>query len=152
MITITAAVIAGLSGAIVFSIFTAMARSMGMTTMSIEKTLGSMFGEGTTADILGWTMHLVFGTVFALIYAVLFSAVGTTSGWLFGSIFGLGHGLITGGIVLPMMSTVHPAMHTGKIKAPGFFAVNAGPMTPMGLIVGHIIFGAVVGGVYFLLA
>ena len=152
MITITAVIIAGLAGAIVFSIFTAMARSMGMTTMSIEKTLGSMFGEGTTAELMGWGMHFASGIIFALFYAVLFNAVGTTSGWLFGSIFGLGHGLITGGIVMPMMSTVHPAMHAGKIKAPGFFAINTGPMTPIGLIIGHIIFGAVVGGTYFLVA
>ncbi len=152
MITITAVIIAGLIGAIVFSVFTAMARSVGMTTMSIEKTLGAMFGEGTTAELMGWATHLASGIVFALIYAVLFNAVGTTNGWLFGSIFGLGHGLITGGLVMPMMSTVHPAVHTGKIKAPGFFAVNAGPMTPMGLMAGHIIFGAVVGVVYFILA
>ena len=152
MINITAAVIAGLAAAVAFSMFTGMARAMGMTTMSIEKTLGAMFGEGPTAAFAGWVMHLVSGIIFALIYAYMFSVIEVTNGWLIGGIIGLVHGLIIGAMVMPMMGVMHPAVRSGAITAPGFFAVNAGAMTPMGLVVGHILFGAVLGGVYLLIA
>lgn len=152
MISVAGIIISGLVAAIAFSIFTGMARAMGMTTMSIEKTLGAMVGEGSSATIAGWMMHLISGIVFAAIYAFIFQAIGATSGWLIGGVIGLVHGLMVGAIVMPMMGAIHPAVRAGKMEAPGFFAVNAGSMTPMGLIVGHIIFGAVLGGVYFLFA
>ena len=152
MINITAVIVAGLAGAAIFSMFTGMARSMGMTKMSIEKTMGAMFGEGTGATAAGWIMHFMMGVVFAIGYVVAFSVLGTTSGWLYGAVFGLLHGLMVGGVVLPMMGTIHPAVVAGKIEAPGFFAKNAGPMTPMGVIVGHVLFGTVIGGIYFLIA
>lgn len=152
MINLTAVIVAGLAGAVVFSIFTAMARAMGMTEMSIEKTLGLMFGKGNGAQAMGWVMHLIAGVIFALIYAYIFVAVGATNGWFFGGVIGLFHGVVVGAMVMPMMGIIHPAVKAGEMKAPGFFAVNAGPMTPMGLVVGHIVFGVVLGGVYFLLA
>lgn len=151
MISIIGIIIAGLVAAIVFSAFTAMARAIGMTTMSIEKTLGAMFGEGTGAAAMGTVMHLVAGVVFALGYAIIFEIVGATNGWLLGGAIGLVHGLLVGALVMPMIGAVHPAIQAHKMTAPGFFAVNTGSMTPVGLVVAHIVFGTVLGGVYFLL-
>jgi len=152
-VNVLGAIIAGLSAAAVFSMFTAMARAMGMTTMSIEKTLGSMFAEGTTATVIGTIMHLMSGIVFAFVYAVIFVAVGAgaSNGWLIGAIIGLVHGLMVGALVMPMMGTIHPAVKAGTMTAPGFFAINRGEATPAGMIVGHIIFGAVLGFTYFLI-
>ncbi len=95
---------------------------------------------------------IVAGIVFAIIYVLIFNFLGTTSGWLYGAIIGLLHGLGVGAVMMPMMGATHPAIKAGKLEAPGFFGVNAGKMTPMGIVVGHIIFGAVLGGVYFLIA
>ena len=152
-VNILGVIIAGLSAAVVFSMFTAMARAMGMTTMSIEKTLGAMFAEGTIANVIGTLMHLVSGIVFAFVYAVIFAAVGAgaSNGWLIGGILGLAHGLMVGAVVMPMMGTIHPAVKAGTMTAPGFFAINRGEATPAGMIVGHIIFGVVLGFVYFLI-
>lgn len=152
-INVLGVIAAGLSAAIVFSMFTAMARAMGMTTMSIEKTLGAMFAKGSTATVIGTLMHLMSGIVFALIYAIIFNAVGAgaSNGWLIGGIIGLVHGLMVGALVMPMIGTVHPAVKAGTMTAPGFFAINRGEATPAGMIVGHIIFGVVLGFVYFLI-
>lgn len=152
MVNGVAVVASGLVAALVFSVFTGMARAMGMTKMSIEKMLGAMLGEGPMADMAGWVMHLASGVAFAGIYAQIFNALGATNGWAAGAAIGLIHGLMIGAIVLPMMGAVHPAVSAGRIEAPGFFGINSGSMTPMGMIVGHIIFGAVLGGVYFTLA
>lgn len=152
MINVGGAIVAGLAASAVFSMFTGMARAMGMTKMSIEKTLGAMFGESPMAAAAGWVMHFGAGVVFAIIYAEIFVLAGATSGWTIGAVIGLVHGLMVGAVLMPMMGVVHPAVKAGRMEAPGFFAVNSGPMTPMGLIVGHIIFGVVLGGVYFALA
>lgn len=106
MINILAAVVGGLVAAIVFSMFTGMARATGMTKMSIEKTMGAMFGEGPGATLAGWVMHFVAGIVFAIIYAYIFSVVGATNGWLMGGLIGLIHGIIIGAMVMPMMGAV----------------------------------------------
>lgn len=152
MISVAGIIIAGIAASAVFSMFTAMARSMGMTTMSIEKTLGAMFGDSPGASVAGWVMHFMSGIVFALIYAIVFEFIGATDGWLIGAVIGLVHGLMIGAVVMPMMGAVHPGVRNGTITAPGFFAINAGSMTPMGLVVGHILFGTVLGGIYFLVA
>lgn len=152
MISITGVIVAGIVASAVFSMFTAMARSMGMTEMSIEKTLGAMFGEGPSASAVGWVMHFMSGIVFALIYANIFEFAGVTEGWLIGAVIGAAHGLMIGAVVMPMMGAVHPGVRNGTITAPGFFAINAGSMTPMGLVFGHVLFGAVLGGIYFLVA
>lgn len=151
-VSVAGVIVAGIAGALAFSIFTGMARSMGMTKMSIEKMLGAMFGEGSTATFMGWMMHLVSGIVFAVIYVLIFNFLGTTNGWLYGAIIGLFHGLGVGAVLMPMMGAMHPAIKAGKLEAPGFFGINTGSMTPMGIVVGHIIFGAVLGGVYLLIA
>lgn len=66
-----------------------------------------------------------------------------------------------GGIVLPM-STIHSRIRVatadgrivgdeeGKIviAAPGFFGVRWGAMTPVGIIVGHVVYGVVMALVY----
>jgi hypothetical protein len=67
-----------------------------------------------------------------------------------------------------MMGAMHPRMDpppatgdgdavtttAGEIRLlePGLFAKNYGPMTPMGLLIGHVIYGLVVALVYGLLA
>lgn len=150
MISVIGIIVAGLIAAIVFSGFTAFARWMGMTTMSIEKTLGTMFGDGAVATGIGTVLHLTAGVGFALVYAVIFQSLGIVSGWFAGGVIGLVHGLVVGALVMPMVGAVHPAVHAGKMTAPGFFAVNRGQMTPVGLIVAHIVFGTVLGGVYFM--
>ncbi len=91
---------------------------------------------------------LLNGVIFSIIYAVLFTALGLSGGWRWGLIFGAVHSVLAG-VVLGMMPLVHPRVGPGKeLPAPGLFAKNISPMAPVGLIMLHLVFGAIVGALY----
>lgn len=152
--SLLAAIIAGLAATAVFTILQGMARMMGMTKMDIVVLLGTMFGpKGSgVATLFGWVAHLMSGIIFGIIYGAIFALIRIDiSLWLYGAVIGLIHGLVVGGMVMPMMGSIHPRIRDGSLEAPGTFGSNLGKATPMGLIVMHIIFGLVLGGTYGLL-
>ncbi len=62
--------------------------------------------------------------------------------------FGAAHGVIAG-MAFGIMAAMHPRMGRGEvIEAPGPFGGNYGSMVPMGVLLLHAVFGAVVGWVY----
>lgn len=160
------AVIAGIAGGVVMSVMMAMARGAGLTTMDMALIEGAFFTDDERkAKVIGGFMHVVVmsGVVFGSIYAVLFAAfdVGDSNAWWYGLIFGVVHGLIAG-VGMAMMPMIHPKITREPVPAgatdglrlppPGPFAVNMRKPTPVGLVMGHILFGLVVGLVYSLLA
>ena len=67
--------------------------------------------------------------------------------WLLGLIAGAVHWLIAG-MVVPMMDRMHPCVQDGRIQAFGFFGKNYSGIMVMGFLVGHLIYGAIVGWLY----
>jgi hypothetical protein len=104
---------------------------MGMPKMPIGEMLGSFLHIGAAA---GWAMHVVVGLVLALIYAGWFAArlPGGPAGS--GVIYGLGVFLVAQAVVTPMMGG-------------GVFSGGNLPMI-MGSLIGHLVYGALVGAVY----
>jgi len=151
MIDLTAAIVSGLAATFIFDIWAMLARATGLTTMRVENALGSIFTEGKRMVFTGMLIHFAFGMGIALIYAAIFEQTGAVNGPLTGGIIGLLHGLIIGLIVLPMMGTLHPAMRAGRVEIPGFFAINKGSASPLYIMIGHLIFGSVIGAVYFMI-
>ncbi len=132
------AIIAGVVGTAVMTILMYVAPMMGMPKMDIIGMLGSMITtDKRQATGLGLAMHMMMGILFALVYALLWSAGvgGATALW--GIVFGAIH-TIAVLIVMPMMMRVHP-------RPP---EMDSGPMTMMGQLVGHMVFGLVVALVY----
>lgn len=164
--SIGAALVAGLAGSIVMTVMMQLASAAGMTRMpSMALIQGSMVtGDQSKATMMGLVTHvLIMGTlVFGSIYAALFVAF-DSHGWATGLLVGVVHGVVAG-IVMVMMGAMHPRMEPVtsfptdtavtiddgevRIAEPGLFARNYGPMTPMGLIVGHALYGLVVALVY----
>lgn len=106
--------------------------------------------------------YIVMGTVvFGLAYAALFTAFDSASAAT-GVLIGAVHGLVFGGMAMPIMPAIHPRMSAAQdegpvvteeqgkltLAAPGFFGVRWGSMTPVGIIVGHIVYGLVVALIY----
>lgn len=137
---IVAAIVAGLSGTAVMTAMMYVAPSMGMPKMDILNMLGTMFVEPDgNAMGLGAVAHFMMGAIFGIIYALLWTAVGIgAAGWLWGLIFGVVHGLVAMVAMPIMMGNLHP-------RPP---EMAQGPMMIAGLIIGHAIFGIVVGLVY----
>lgn len=143
------AILAGGVATTAMTILMCMGKAMGMP-MDMPRMLGSMGvdPEGGAVVVIGLIIHFMMGVVFAIVYAFLFDAFGIDPSWLRGALFGAVHG-VAAGMAMGMMPVMRPRMGAGKaLPAPGFFGRNLGAMVPVGFIALHIIFGAVVGGIY----
>jgi hypothetical protein len=141
------AFLAGVVGAVAMSLIMAMARAMGME-VNLEMMLGTMFGAspGPGTWLFGLMMHLVISGLIALLYALGFEYVAHRAGWKIGLAFSLIH-IAIGGIVMGMMPMMHPLVPE-QLSAPGAFMINHGMLGLGAFIMLHMIFGAIVGGMY----
>lgn len=167
---IVAALVAGLTATVAMTVLMQASSAMGMTKMpSMALIQGSMFtGDEARAKQIGMVTHVIMmGTVvFGLVYAGLFTAIGS-AGPLTGLAIGLAHG-VAAGMAMAMMGAMHPRMEAplvvsdgevvhataGEVRLvePGLFAKNYGSMTPVGLLMGHAVYGLVAALVYNALA
>lgn len=86
--------------------------------------------------IMGWIAHFMIGTIaWGIGFAVVYDAIPGGSPLVKGVIFGTGAWLMMMIAVMPMAGA-------------GLFGMAFGIMAPMMTLVMHIIFGAVLGGVY----
>jgi hypothetical protein len=118
-------------------------------TMKLLYMLGTMMTRSTApAYLVGAMMHAMMGIVFALIHAVVYAALDIGSalvGW--GLLLGLAHWAIVG-IGLGMVGMMHTMIRSGEMMAPGVFVKNHPPMTVMGFLMLHLIYGLVVDLLY----
>jgi uncharacterized membrane protein YagU involved in acid resistance len=102
---------------------------MGMPAMNPAAMLAASMG-GMLA--LGWIAHFMIGTVLALIYAIV-------APWLMGppvlrgALYGIAPFLLAQLVVMPMM---------------GMPIFSGSAVLAMGSLIGHLVYGSVVGGVY----
>lgn len=163
--SIIGALVAGFAGTLVMSMMMKMAAAAGMTDMPpMPLVTGAMIsGDEDQAKRIGVLIHwIMMGTVaFGLGYAALFTVIqGPT--WLVGLAVGVAHGAVVGLVFMPMMPAMHPRMSGADhgqpsvsfeggevhLSAPGVFGARWGGMTPVGLLMGHAVYGVVVGLVY----
>lgn len=128
------AVAAGLIGTLVMTIVMLMAPLMGMPPMPIGKMLAGFMG---IPEVFGWIAHFMIGTVLALIYVYFFVTRLKGNGFVRGAVYGLLPWFAAQVMVNPMMGA-------------GVFALNtpAPFLMVMGSLIGHLVYGAVLGGVY----
>jgi hypothetical protein len=150
------AIVAGMVGAMAMLMVIYGGRAMGMTSMDLLKTLGTMVSpkaDDRTAYGIGLMVHLMMGAVLGLVHAGVLHALAPSSdggalGW--GIVIGLVHGMVVT-VVMPMMLTMaHPLVKSGEMSAPGSLMTGFGKMTPMGMVMAHAVFGLVTGYLYAL--
>jgi hypothetical protein len=149
------ATVGGLAGTLVLTTLLRAASELGLTRMDIPFLLGTaVTADRVRAKAIGYALHFVFGLLFALAYYAVFVVIGR-SGFLLGALFGLVHALFAGtALVNVLLPVVHPRMGTGfeaagsapLLEPPGFLLLNYGRQTPLVTIVGHVAYGAIVGG------
>ena len=124
------AIVAGLAGTAAMTLLMLMAPRMGVPPMNIPEMLGSVMG-GSLA--LGWAAHAMIGVGLAVIYAAF--AVGHLPGpgAARGATFSIAPWLMAQLVVMPMMGA-------------GVF--SGSPVLAGASLMAHLVFGAVVGGVY----
>ena len=136
--SISKAVLAGINGTIVMTLFMFMGNFMGIQ-MNVPKMLASMFGGNL---IIGWGMHFMIGTILAISYGfIMYNKIQIAKPWLRGAIFGIIPWLMAQLVVMPMMS-----MMNGMGFSAGLFSGSA--MMATASLMAHLVFGAVVGLIY----
>ncbi|PKW17108.1 hypothetical protein [Saccharopolyspora spinosa] len=153
--TIWGALAGGFIGTLVLTTALRAANELKLTRIDIPFLLGTCVTVNRSrAKALGYLAHFVFGELFALGYYGLFVALGTSSWWL-GALFGLVHGMFAGtALVNILLPVVHPRMGTNLTSAPqsalleppGFLLLNYGVVTPIVSLLGHVLYGVLVGG------
>lgn len=125
------AALAGLGATAVMTMPMLAGPMMGMPKMLIGDMLGSFLHIGSAA---GWVMHAMIGVVLALIYAGAVAGRLPGNRTVRGAIYGFGVFLVAQLVVTPMMGG-------------GMFSGGNVPMI-MGSLLGHLVYGAVLGGIY----
>jgi hypothetical protein len=154
-VTVWGALAGGAVGTVVLTSGLRIAQAAGWSRMDIPLLLGTVFTDNRSrASALGYAIHFVNGLLFALVYYAIFSAVGH-AGWVFGAALGVVHAAFAGGVLVTvLLPVVHPRMgtpwsdaeETPILEPPGFLLMNYGRRTAIGTLLGHIAFGAIVGG------
>ena len=131
---LTKALLAGVVGTIAMTMLTYIAPMMGMPEMNIPQMLSGFMGVHILA---GWLAHFMVGTGFALLYAYIFASWIPGPPVVKGAVYGLFPWFLAQIMVNPMMGA-------------GVFALNtAAPMLMVvGSLMGHLVYGSVLGVVY----
>ena len=117
--------------------------------MNLFMMLGSMMlPVGAAAFVMGAMAHAGMSVVMGLIHGAVFAAADIDSAeWAWGLLFGLVHWVAVG-MALGMLPLMHSRIRSGEVDAPGFYALNFPPMTAMGFLMLHLVFGVLVGVLY----
>ena len=150
---VAAIIEAGLLGGLIMVVPLYMGRAMAPQQMRMDLLL--LLGTMTpmrlplpAAYLAGGMMHAGASVLFAFVHVGLFEVTGINADLvLWGLLFGLGHWVISG-MMMGMMPLLHPLVAKGEMENPGPFALNMGPMTAMGFLMLHLLFGVAVGGLY----
>lgn len=140
------AIVWGVVATVAFTVFSMMGKRMGMTRMDLLDLLGSMFAPpgSTVSRALGAGMHHMNGALLAIAWAYGAVLVGVSAN--VGS--AVAWSVVLWVLALVLMSSiggVHPAIRRGDQVDPGPAATHLGAMTPVGSLVGHIVYGVVLG-------
>ncbi|SFH36399.1 hypothetical protein [Pontibacter chinhatensis] len=143
----------GFAATLILTILMAASRPLGLTRMDLPFLLGTFFTPNRNkAPLLGFAVHLVMGWLFAFIYAAAFES-SQLSTWWFGMAVGFVHGAFVLTVGLQLLTTLHPRVAnsyqgptpTRQLEPPGFLALNYGRGTPLVTLLGHLVYGGVLG-------
>ncbi|HEY8224286.1 MAG TPA: hypothetical protein VIG25_03340, partial [Pyrinomonadaceae bacterium] len=125
--------------------------SLGLPLFDLVFTLGTMI-LGDVRPWLWWpvgmAVHATVGAIWAIFYAYFFWSTYDLRPIAQGLLFSPGPAILAGLIMVPQMGFMHPLILDGRLPAPGLFAMKLGWGGPFGIIVGHLIYGAVMGSLY----
>jgi hypothetical protein len=143
----------GLLATLVLTIVEQGSQGLGLSRLSMPFLIGSGFtGLRARANVLGFFLNLLGGWLFAFFYFLILSALGSVHAWS-GALLGLVHALFVLVVLLPLLPYVHPRMASSydgptrirRLEPPGFMGLNYGYRTPLTTLVGHMLYGAILG-------
>jgi uncharacterized membrane protein YagU involved in acid resistance len=146
----------GFAATVLLTSLMAGSQSLGMTRMNIPYLLGTMVTpDRDRAKALGVVLHLANGLVFSLVYVAAFHEWGGPTWWK-GALIGLVHAVFVLTVAMAALPGLHPRMASEsrgptvvrQLEPPGFLALHYGIQTPISIVLGHLVFGIVLGVFY----
>ena len=136
-----AGVAGGLVGSLVFGAMMSM-----MTPGVLQMGIPAMYGIEGPAGAVGWAIHMSHGAVIGLGFAAI-ASLNPDLGDSIGTSLGVGAGY--GFLVWVALAVIVMPIWLGAVGFPG-----APPLPNVGVesLVGHVVYGAILGGVYSTLA
>jgi hypothetical protein len=143
------AVLAGIAATAAMTILMIVGAKMGMPEMPMTRMLGSMFASPDRATLLGMIMHFIIGGVlFSLAYAWVIEPRLPGGAAVRGLIYGFVVWIVAG-LMMPVVGMMHPLIKAGRMRSPGLFMIGMGGMlAPVGSLMGHLLYGLVLGSAY----
>lgn len=143
------AIVWGIVATAVFTVFSMIGKAVGMTRMDLLDLLGSAVAppHTTQAKAVGAAMHHMNGAILGVSWAYAARLAGLDLRWP----SALAWGAVLWVLAMLMMSAlgaVHPAIRRGEQADPGVAATNFGVMTPVGSLMGHLVWALVLGLLY----
>ena len=149
------AIAGGFVGTLVLTTLLRLATELRQTRVDLPFLVGTVFsGRRDAAAAIGYAIHVALGIAFAIVYWAIFRATGDP-GWWQGALLGALHGVIAATVLANiLLPAVHPRMGSDVsaagssplLEPPGFLMLNYGPRTPIVTVLGHVAYGAIVGG------
>ncbi len=140
---------AGFAATVLTACWYALVRTLGWTSYSPLAQLGCIAlrqVRGAISETVGTVLFLVLGsTLVAAIYAALLGRMGEVS-WASGAVLGVIHGVLFVA-ALPLVGTIDACVRDGLLPPPQRWGLGWGWPTPMVVVVGHALYGAVLGAV-----
>lgn len=145
----TGAVVWGIVATAAFTAVSLMGKAMGMTRMDLLGMLGSVFVKpgSRRAPLVGAVVHHMNGALLAVAWAYGVALVGLPANVATAMLWGL----VLTGLALLMMTSIgaaHPQIRSGCAPDPGPAATHFGRLTPLGSLMGHLVYGLVLGFAY----
>jgi hypothetical protein len=99
--------------------------------------------QAFTTLLAGYVVFLFGGIVWAYLYQRFVPKKNTLTGIIYAVVVPLI--IVAGLIMMPLMGFTHPLVQAGVIPNPGLFALGFGPTAGLFNLLGHVVYGAVLG-------
>jgi hypothetical protein len=145
------AIVAGVAGALAWEIILRILISLGLPLFDLVFTLGTLvLGRVRVWEwwAMGMTLHGTVGVIWTIFYAYFFWSTFNWTPALQGLVFSLGPAILAGLIMVPQMGLMHVLILQGELPYPGLFGIRLGWGGPVGILLGHLIYGATMGSFY----
>lgn len=149
MIKVADAAKAGVLGALVMEGWAFVAYQSGLSRLSMSRYEGSMVTgrtSGLSSKLTGIGAHLLLSTLIALPYAAALERSRSRTPAL-GAQLGVLHWLIAS-VALPSLDALNPTVREGRTPPLKTFARGYGQGSIFMFLVGHLLYGVVVGAAY----
>lgn len=146
------ALLAGALGALAWEISARLLIWLGVPLFDLVRSLGTIAFGGDAVFWQWWpagmSMHVMIGAIWAVFYAYFFWSMFDCPPAVQGIIFSVVPAVLAGMIMLPQMDYMRSEILAGQMAGNGFFASQVGLGGPVAVILGHLIYGAVMGTIY----